>query len=98
MFKKARLLLVDDDEALRASLRDQPELNEIFSIDEAGNGSDAINLISKNKYELVLLDIGLPDMDGRNVCKSMRAAGVDVLAEFSNNFTRFSFNASPNPE
>lgn len=76
MLKKAKLLLVDDDDALRQSLRDQPEFYKSFSIDEASSGSEALEFIKRKTYELVLLDVGLPDMDGRSVCRSMRSARV----------------------
>ena len=78
MLKEAKLLLVDDDDALRQSLRDQPEFYKSFSIDEASSGSEALEFIKRKTYELVLLDVGLPDMDGRSVCRSMRSASVNA--------------------
>ena len=45
MLKEAKLLLVDDDDALRQSLRDQPEFYRSFSIDEASSGSEALEFI-----------------------------------------------------
>ena len=76
MLKEVKLLLVDDDDALRRSLRDQPEFHNLYSIDEARSGSEALEFIKRETYELVLLDVGLPDIDGRSVCRSMRSAGV----------------------
>ncbi len=72
------LLLVDDDDALRESLRDQLMLHEEFSIQEAGNGADAIKAAKESPHDLVILDVGLPDMDGREVCRLMRRAGVNA--------------------
>ncbi len=72
------LLLVDDDDALRESLRDQLMLHEDFSIQEAGNGADAIKVAKESPHDLVILDVGLPDMDGREVCRLMRRAGVNA--------------------
>ncbi len=72
------LLLVDDDEALRESLRDQLMLHEDFSIQEAANGADAIKVAKESPHDLVILDVGLPDMDGREVCRLMRRAGVNA--------------------
>ena len=78
MLNETRLLLVDDDDALRESLCDQPEFQEAFSIDEAKSGFEALECIKREVYGLILLDIGLPDMDGRDVCRSMRSAGVNA--------------------
>ncbi len=72
------LLLVDDDDALRESLRDQLQLHEEFSIQEAASGAEALELAKDSNHELMILDVGLPDMDGRDVCKLMRRAGVNA--------------------
>ena len=71
-------MLVDDDDALRESLRDQLQLNEEFAIDEAANGADALELVKSANHELLILDVGLPDMDGRELCCMMRRAGVNA--------------------
>ena len=71
-------MLVDDDDALRESLRDQLQLNEEFAIDEAANGADALELVKNANHELLILDVGLPDMDGRELCRLMRRAGVNA--------------------
>ncbi|MGF1627743.1 MAG: response regulator transcription factor [Alphaproteobacteria bacterium] len=71
-----RILIVDDDEALRASLTDQLKLHEEFQIVEAGTGQEALAILKHDYFELVLLDVGLPDMDGRDVCRLMRRNGV----------------------
>ena len=78
MLNETRVLLVDDDDALRESLCDQPEFQEAFSIHEAKSGFEALECIKREVYGLILLDIGLPDMDGRDVCRSMRSAGVNA--------------------
>ena len=70
-----RVLLVDDDTALRQSLVEQLTLHEEFEIDEAENGAEALERAKGQRYDLVLLDVGLPDMDGREVCKVMRRTG-----------------------
>ena len=72
------LLLVDDDDALRESLRDQLQLHEEFAIDEASNGADALEKVKNANHELLILDVGLPDMDGRELCRLMRRAGVNA--------------------
>ncbi len=71
-----RLLLVDDDKTLRQSLAEQLRLVEQFECREAETGRGALDLAGKERFDAVLLDIGLPDMDGREVCRLMRRAGV----------------------
>ena len=70
-----RVLIVDDDDALRQSLAEQLQLHEEFEIGEATNGSEGLERVKGQRYDLVLLDVGLPDMDGRELCKVMRRSG-----------------------
>lgn len=72
------ILLVDDDDSLRQSLSDQLELLEDFRTSQADNGSHALEQVKNAQVDLVLLDVGLPDIDGREVCRLMRRAGVSV--------------------
>jgi len=76
MSSSKRILLVDDDDALRTALADQLARHEEFEIVETGTGAEAMDLAKANHFDLVLLDIGLPDFDGREVCRMMRGAGV----------------------
>ena len=71
-----KILLVDDDEALRQSLGEQLRLHEEFSTVESGNGGDALEVAKQEYFDAILLDVGLPDMDGREVCRLMRRNGV----------------------
>ena len=68
-----RLLLIDDDKALRQSLVEQLRLVEDFECREA-----ALDIVANERFDAVLLDIGLPDMDGREVCRLLRRAGVSA--------------------
>lgn len=71
------LLLVDDDDMLRHSLVEQLEEQPDFeSIVEAATGAAALELAKAQVFDVILLDLGLPDQDGRDVCKAMRDAGV----------------------
>ena len=78
MVNRKSLLLVDDDDALREALRDQFQLHEDFVIQEAVSGAAALEIAKGSNHDLLLLDVGLPDMDGREVCRLMRRAGVNA--------------------
>lgn len=71
-----RLLLVDDDDPLRTSLAEQLELHEEFATVQADNAAKAIDLTRGDTFDLILLDVGLPDMDGRELCRLLRRNGV----------------------
>ncbi|HEX9648758.1 MAG TPA: response regulator transcription factor [Alphaproteobacteria bacterium] len=71
-----RILLVEDDETLRQSLSEQLQLHEEFETVEADSGASALSAAKGQRFDLVLLDIGLPDMDGREVCRLMRRGGI----------------------
>jgi len=71
-----KILLVDDDEALRESLSEQLRLHEDFITVEASTGTEAMNLAKHEHFDAILLDVGLPDMDGREVCRLLRRNGI----------------------
>jgi len=71
-----KLLLVDDDRALRQSLAEQ--LSSEFETHQAGSGADAITATQGQRFDAILLDVGLSDMDGRDVCRKLRETGVTV--------------------
>lgn len=71
-----KILLVDDDAELREALADQLVLTDDFDVFEAGTGAEALDRIKGQVYDLVVLDVGLPDMDGRELCRLMRKQGV----------------------
>ena len=71
-----RILLVEDNEALRQSLSEQIHLHEEVQACEATTAAEALALTKSQRFDLILLDIGLPDMDGREVCRLMRRAGL----------------------
>ena len=70
-----RILLVDDDSTLRQSLAEQLARLEEFTTDEAETGAQALARAKDGQYNALLLDVGLPDMDGREVCRLLRRAG-----------------------
>jgi len=73
-----RILLVDDDEGLRKTLAEQLTLEGDFTCIEAGNGAEALKMARAERPDAILLDVGLPDDDGRQVCANLRAAGISV--------------------
>jgi len=71
-----KILLVDDDSMLRQTIQEQFALHDEFDLDEADTGSTGLEKAKASLYGLILLDVGLPDLDGREVCRLMRKAGV----------------------
>lgn len=71
-----RILLVDDDDDLREALSEQLVMTEDFDVLEAGDGAAGMARIKEGHFDLLILDVGLPDTDGRELCKRMRKAGV----------------------
>lgn len=70
-----KILIVDDDDNLREPLREQLGLHDEFSVSTAENATQALELAKINRYDLMILDVGLPDMDGREACKLLRKSG-----------------------
>ena len=71
-----RILLVDDDDDLREALSEQLVMTEDFDVFEAANGAQSMVRAKEALYDLVILDVGLPDTDGRELCRLMRKQGV----------------------
>ncbi len=71
-----KILLVEDDEALRTSLSEQLHLHEEFETHIATTGAEALDAGKAGHFDLIILDVGLPDMDGREVCRLLRRGGV----------------------
>lgn len=71
-----KILLIDDDPDLREALADQLVLTEEFDVFEAENGAHGVIRSKAQIHDLVILDVGLPDMDGREVCRLLRKGGV----------------------
>ena len=69
-----RILLVDDDQQLRQALAEQ--LAGDYATVEVSTGADGVTAGKDGHFDAILLDVGLPDMDGRDVCRQLRAAGV----------------------
>ena len=74
------LLIVDDDTALRATLVEQLSLDGEFAPEEAGTAAEAEVALTgpTSRFDAVLLDIGLPDGDGRELCARLRRHGLKI--------------------
>ena len=66
-----RILLVEDDPSVAASVIDGL-VNASMEVDHVSTGKDAIAKALSGNFELILLDLGLPDMDGQDVCRAVR--------------------------
>jgi DNA-binding response OmpR family regulator len=71
-----RVLLVDDDAMLRVSMAEQFAAEGDYDPVEAGSSAEARALAADGLFEFMILDVGLPDGDGRALCREFRAAGV----------------------
>jgi len=67
-----RLLLVDDEVSIQRAMA--PLLRSRgYSVTVAGTGREALDLFERERPDLIILDLGLPDMDGTEVCRQVRA-------------------------
>ncbi len=71
-----KILLVDDDDDLREALAEQLLTTEDFDVFDAASGAQAMEKTRQAIYDLVILDVDLPDTDGRELCRLMRKQGV----------------------
>jgi len=71
------ILIVDDDDTLRATLVEQLQIESEFSVEEAASIDAASRKLSGNgaRYDALILDVTLPDGDGRDLCAELRRQG-----------------------
>jgi len=72
-----KLLIIEDSVSLRRSLRIGLE-NLGFTIDETGDGAEGLSMAMTGEYELIILDIMLPSIDGITLLQTIRAKQLDV--------------------
>jgi DNA-binding response OmpR family regulator len=70
-----RILIVDDDPELRDALTEQLSLHEEFEAVAVESGSQGVQAVKDGRIDLVLMDVGLPDLDGREVVRILRRNG-----------------------
>jgi len=70
------ILLIDDDDDLRCALSEQFVMTEEFNVIEASTGAEALEQVKDGQFDLLIIDVGLPDADGRELCRLMRKQGL----------------------
>ncbi len=77
----ARVLVVEDDADLRRLLRRGLE-EEGFEVETVGSGAELLARVDESRVDALVVDIGLPDADGRDLCQALRARGVGAPVLF----------------
>src|SRR5258706_14476301 len=72
-----KILVVEDEEVIRMTLGDRLA-SEGYTVEFAVNGDEGLQKVTRNSYDLVVLDIMLPRKNGFDVCRDIRMAGVVV--------------------
>ena len=76
MTEAKKILIVDADTDLREMLKEQLEFNSEFTTEGANTGRTAVEKTSTQHYDTILIDVSLPDINGREVCRTMRESGI----------------------
>jgi two-component system response regulator MprA len=72
-----RILVVDDDRAVRESLRRSLQFNG-YQVDTAGDGQQALESVTSQRPDAMVLDVMMPRLDGLEVCRRLRSTGDDL--------------------
>jgi DNA-binding response OmpR family regulator len=75
------ILVVEDDDELRSVL-DSGLREEGFGVETVATGADALARVERMRPDLLVVDIGLPDTDGRDLCQALRARGIQTPVLF----------------
>jgi len=70
-----KILIIDDDDMLRETLKEQFSLHDEFAISDVATATAGVKVAKADQADLVILDVNLPDMDGREACKIIRRNG-----------------------
>jgi two-component system response regulator MprA len=73
--------ICEDDDEMRGILRDALS-REGYEVRATATGTDAVRAFTERPPDVIVLDVGLPDSDGRDVCQALRARGVDAPVLF----------------
>lgn len=71
----SKILIIEDEESILMALEDDLQL-EGYEVSLAQDGEQGFSMAKDNRYDLIILDIMLPKMDGLEVCKQLRHSGV----------------------
>src|ERR1041384_4206645 len=87
MPQRYQILIVDDDASITTLLKEELEVHQSYEVDLAFDGAEGINLIQKKLYDVVLLDMKMPRVDGREVLQFIQAhspsSQVIILSQFA---------------
>src|SRR6201987_5793434 len=75
MSQTRRILIVDDDDDLRGALVEQVDLHPEFQVEAVATAEAAFTTIADSPPDLVIMDVGLPDLDGREAVKRLAREG-----------------------
>ena len=81
MSLQPNVLVVEDDDDLRSQLA-RALREEDFTVETVGTGADALDRVATGEADVLVVDIGLPDADGRDVVQALRARGVQTPVLF----------------
>ena len=73
-----RILIIDDDQVLADSLVEQLDLHQEFQSTAVYSAQDGLNLATDQEFDCLILDVDMPDMDGRDLCKLLRRQGLKM--------------------
>lgn len=76
--KPFRVLIVDDEKWVQDVFKDFCELTQAFDIDLAGDGHDAIAKVRDSRYDLITLDLIMPEMSGLDVLSAIKEISPEV--------------------
>ena len=70
-----KIIIIEDDENIINPIKTSLNSHN-FIVDEAKNGQIGLELIKKNNYDLIILDLNLPDLNGEEICQTIRRSGL----------------------
>lgn len=82
-----KILLLEDEYTLRKSIKELLE-DSNYNVDDYANGNDALEAIYNNKYDLLLLDVNVPGINGFEILEQARDADVKIPAIFLTSLTQ----------
>jgi DNA-binding response OmpR family regulator len=72
---KTKILVVDDDSELREAVTEQLSMHEEFEVTAVGSGREGVQAAKVGRIDLVIMDVGLPDIDGHDAVRILRKNG-----------------------